>query len=151
MIDLRPVEGFRRIVLAVIAGIAIMPGSLVTSPLADQRFPVGEELLLDAAPMRPAKRVPSLVVAPDGSATIDLWCKSVSGRVEVDNAAIKIVTGPLPEALPQMMAQGQCTPARMRADEDVLNALGQVTAWRRQGQAVLLVGPKPLKFRTSDH
>jgi len=41
-------------------------------------FPFDQELLLDAAPMPPAKRVPILNVSPDGNATIDLWCRTVS-------------------------------------------------------------------------
>ena len=118
---------------------------------AAEQFPFDQELLLDAAPMRPAKRVPILTVTPDGKATIDLWCKTVTARVELSDATIKIEPGPLPEALPEMMAAGQCTPQRMQADEDVLAALAQVTSWRRQGSALMLVGPATLKFRASDH
>jgi heat shock protein HslJ len=124
---------------------------LVTPGFAQQNFPVGQEMLLDAAPMRPAKRVPSLTIEANGTAAIDLWCKSVAGRVELDSTAIKITAEPLPETLPRMMSQGQCTPARMQADEDVLSALSQVTSWRRQGEALLLIGPTTLKFRPSDH
>lgn len=112
-------------------------------------FPFDRELLLDAAPMRPAKRLPSLTVAPNGEATIDLWCKSVSARVELADDAIKIEPGPLPEALPAMMGAGQCSPQRMRADEDMLATLAQMTAWRQQGGALVLVGPKTLKFRAA--
>ncbi|MBI2713410.1 MAG: META domain-containing protein [Rhizobiales bacterium] len=112
-------------------------------------FPFDRELLLDAAPMRPAKRLPSLTVAPNGEATIDLWCKTVSARVEFTDEAIKIEPGPLPEALPEMMGAGQCSPQRMRADEDMLATLAQMTAWRQQGGALVLVGPKTLKFRAA--
>ncbi len=114
-------------------------------------FPFDQELVLDAAPMRPAKRVPILIVAPDGNAIIDLWCKSITARVELSDATIKIEPGSLPEALPEMMGDGQCTPARMQADEDMLAALAQVTSWRKQGSALVLVGPQTLKFRPSDH
>jgi heat shock protein HslJ len=120
------------------------------SVAADQ-FPFDQELLLEAAPMRPAKRMPILTVAPDGNATIDLWCKTVPARVEITDATIKIEPGPLPEGLPEMMSGGQCTPARMQADDDMLAALAQVTAWRKEGPALVLVGPKTLKFRPSDH
>jgi heat shock protein HslJ len=107
--------------------------------------------VLDAAPMRPAKRVPILSVMPDGSASIDLWCKTVTARVELSDAAIKIEPGPLPEGLPEMMSEGQCTPQRLGADADMLAALAQMTAWRMQGSALVLEGPKTLKFRPSDH
>jgi hypothetical protein len=49
------------------------------------------------------------------------------------------------------MSEGQCTPERMQADQDVLAEMSQVTDWRRQGRAVVLVGPKTLKFDPSDH
>jgi heat shock protein HslJ len=115
------------------------------------RFPFDQELLLDAAPMRPAKRMPILTVAPNGDATIDLWCRTVPGRVELSDAGIKIEPGPLPDALPAMMSDGQCTPGRMQADEEMLAALAQVSEWRKQGSALVLVGPKTMKFRPSDH
>jgi len=117
---------------------------------ADQ-FPFDQELVLDAAPMRPAKRVPLLSVAPNGDATIDLWCKTVTARVELADAAIKIEPGPLPEGLPEMMGAGQCTPPRMQADEDLLAALAQVNSWSKHGSALVLVGPTTLKFRANDH
>ena len=110
-------------------------------------FPFDRELLLDAAPMRPGKRMPILAVAPDGKATIDLWCKSVTAQVELSDAGIKIEPGPLPEGLPEMMGNGQCTPECLQADEDLLAAFTQVTSWRSQGSALVLEGPRTLKFR----
>ena len=136
---------------------AIVFGALAMSLLAGglgraaEPFPFNQELVLDAAPMRAAKRVPILTVKPDGDATIDLWCKSVAARVEFSDAAIKIEPRPLPEALPEMMSDGQCAPPRMQADQDLLALLAQMTAWRMQGGAVVLVGPKTLTFRPSDH
>ena len=114
-------------------------------------FPFDQELVLDAQPMRPAKRMPVLNVEPNGNARIDLWCKTVTARVELSDAAVKIESAPLPEALPEMMGNGQCSPERMQADQDLLAALTQVTEWRRQGGAIMLVGPTTLKFRQSDH
>lgn len=123
-------------------------GLLVSDPgWTAEPFPFDQELLLDTAPMRPAKRMPTLTVAPDGDATIGLWCKTVQARVELSGAAIKIEPGPLPEALPEMMGNGQCAPPRMQADQTMLEALAQVTAWRTQGGALVLDGPTPLKFR----
>jgi hypothetical protein len=110
-------------------------------------FPFDQVLLLDAAPMRPAKRVPILNVASNGDATIDLWCRSVAAHVGLADTTIKIEPGPLPEGLPEMMSDGQCTPARMQADQDLLTQLTQITSWRAQGGVVVLVGPKTLTFR----
>lgn len=126
----------------------ILSSGLATA--ADQ-FPFDQELLLDAAPMRPAKRMPILTVEPNGNAKIDLWCRTVPARVEISDATIKIEAGPLPEDLPAMQSAGQCTPERMQADEEMLAALVQVTGWRREGEGVVLEGSKELKFRASDH
>lgn len=125
----------------------VMPAVAVP---ADQ-FPFDQELVLDVAPMRPVKRVPILTVTPDGNATIDLWCKSAAARVQLSDSAVKIEAGPLPEALPQYMSEGQCTPERLQADADLLAALTQVTAWRKQGSKIVLIGPAALTFRPSDH
>jgi hypothetical protein len=114
-------------------------------------FPFDQELLLDAAPMRPVKRVPILNVAPSGNASIGLWCKTVAGRVTFADKEIRIESAPLPDALPQYMSDGQCTPERMQADVVTLDALTQVTEWRKQGGMVVLLGPTTLKFRPSDH
>jgi hypothetical protein len=117
---------------------------------ADQ-FPFDQELLLDAAPMRPGKRMPILTVEPNGNAKIDLWCKTVSARLEISETSIKIEAGPLPESLPEMSSAGQCTPERIKADEALLADFAQVTAWQRQNGGIVLVGPTALKFRPSDH
>ena len=117
---------------------------------ADQ-FPFDQELLLDAAPMRPGKRMPILLVEPSGNAKIDLWCKSVPARIEISDMAIKIELGPLPEGLPEMLSVGQCTPERMQADQELLATLAQVTGWQRENGGIVLVGPTELKFRPSDH
>ena len=143
----RLTEGSRRVAaLAVLLSVHLLasPGA---GKAADIRFPFDRELQLDAAPMRPVKRMPSLTIAANGAAVIDLWCRSVSGRAELDEKSIAIVPGELPDALPRMMSEGQCTPARMRADEDMLAALSQVTAWRREGSAIVLAGARPLRFR----
>ena len=114
-------------------------------------FPFDQRLLLDAAPMRPGKRMPILLVEPSGNAKIDLWCKSVPARIEISDMAIKIELGPLPEGLPEMLSVGQCTPERMQADQELLAMLAQVTGWQRENGGIVLVGPTELKFRPSDH
>ena len=126
----------------------ILSSGLATA--ADQ-FPFDQELLLDAAPMRPAKRMPILTVEPNGNAKIELWCRTVPARVEISDATIKIEAGPLPEDLPAMQSAGQCTPERMQADEEMLAALVHVTGWRREGEGVVLEGSRELKFHASDH
>ena len=129
--------------------LALMLGGLAGQARAAQQFPFDQMLQLDVAPMRPVKRVPILTVSSNGEATIGLWCKTVRGRVELTDSAIRIEPAPLPEALPQYMIDGQCSDARMQADLDTLTALIQVTGWRARGDALVLSGPTTLRFRAS--
>ncbi len=119
--------------------------------VAADHFPFDRDLLLDAARLGRAKRMPILNVAADGRATIDLWCRTVQGRVLLSDVDIRIEPGPLPLSLPRYMSDGQCTPQRMQADSDTLAALAQVTGWRRRGDRVTLIGPQTLRFRASNH
>lgn len=121
---------------------------------AAPEFPFDREMLLDVAPMRPVKRVPIITVLADGRATIDLWCRTVAARVQIADNTVKIETAPLPEALPQYMSSGQCSEARIQADNDMLAALAQVTEWQTKGDGIVLSGPdlpKPMRFRASSH
>ncbi len=141
----RLIAGRHLVLRSAVAASLLLPiAGLAT---AAGEFPFDRELLLDAAPMKPGKRMPMLTVAPNGDASIGLWCKTVTAHVELSDAAIKIEPGALPEALPEMMGTGQCTPQRMQADQDLLAAVAQVTGWRNQGSALVLEGPKTLKFR----
>jgi heat shock protein HslJ len=149
MTSVHPVAGRSNIVRAALAAalVLLMPA---VSVAADE-FPFDQELLLDAARMGRVKRVPMLSIEPNGNATIRLWCKDVNARVQVSDGAMHIETGPLPEALPAMMSDGQCSPERMQADVEMLAALAQVSAWRLQGGTVVLSGATEMHFRPSDH
>jgi hypothetical protein len=118
---------------------------------AADRFPFDQTLMLDVKPMPPVKRVPILTVEQSGEATIGLWCKTVRARAALTDDAMRIEPGPLPDGLPQYMVDGQCTDERMKADQDTLDALAQVTGWRRQGGVIVLTGAAPLKFRPSSN
>jgi heat shock protein HslJ len=137
---------------AVAAGALMIVGILsVGFARAAEEFPFDRVLLLDVAPMRPLKRVPILTVQENGSATIELWCRTANARVEISGEAIRIETAPLPEALPLYMSSGQCSDARVQADNEMLEALSQVTEWRRRGDGVVLIGPTQMPFRASSH
>jgi len=118
---------------------------------AAEEFPFDRELVLDAAPLGRGKHMPMLVVTPSGDATIELWCKTVGAHADIAEDTIAIKAEPLPDALPAMMGRDQCTPARMQADADLLDAIAQATSWHKQGSGLVLVGPKTLTFRLSDH
>jgi heat shock protein HslJ len=110
------------------AGIAAEPG-----------FPFDKELMLDAKAMKGSKRIPILTVDARGTATIDLWCNSVEGRVVVAANTLTITAGARTER--------QCDPARMKRDDDLLAALLDATAWRRERDVIVLTGAKTLRFR----
>jgi hypothetical protein len=148
MIDFCLVAG-RFAIISGVAGLLLL--GLVAPNRAADRFPFDQELILDVRPMPPIKRVPVLSISTSGRARIDLWCQTVSGQVELADRSIRIAPAPLPDTLPRYMIEGQCTPERMQADQDVLAELAQVTDWRRQGHMIVLVGPTTLKFRPSDH
>lgn len=118
---------------------------------AADEFPFDQELILEAKRIGGLKRLPILTVGPNGNAVIDLWCRTVPGRVQVTDNTIKIETAPLPEELPSMMVTGQCSPERIQADQDLIAALTQAIDWRRQNGAVVLDGPTVLRFRVSSH
>lgn len=136
-----------------VRGVAAIGLSLLACGAAApaEQFPFDQEILLDAAPMRPGKRMPILLVEPNGNAKIDLWCKAVSARVTISDMSVKIEPESLPEELPEMLSAGQCTPERVQADQELLATLTQVTGWQRQNGNIVLLGPTELKFRPSDH
>ena len=68
-----------------------------------------------------------------------MWCNRVEGQVVVAGDTITVITG-------QPTDRG-CAPDRARADADLLEALNSVTNWRRQGDSVMLIGPKTLRFK----
>lgn len=106
-------------------------------------FPFDQILLLDTAPLRGSKRVPSIEVQSNGTAAIDLWCASGRGRVELSGPSITIV--------PQSMAAPGCPLERLERDAKMLSVLTQVTTWRREGDSVVLIGPQVLRYRSSSN
>jgi heat shock protein HslJ len=123
--------------LGVIAG--VLAWSDMRSAFADSEFPFNHELLLEARPMAGSKRVPSLDIAANGAAEIDLWCDTVRGQLVVARDTITILTGPKTER--------QCPPDRVQGDEEMLSTLAEVTNWRREGDVLILIGPRTVRFR----
>jgi heat shock protein HslJ len=115
--------------------------SLLLAPTcapAQSAFPFDHELLLDAAPMKGSKRVPSLDIAANGAAEIALWCNTVKAQLIVAGDTITVIAGPSTER--------QCPPERLRGDEDLLSALTQATNWRREGDYLILTGGRTVRF-----
>ena len=123
-----------------LAGLILAAGA-AAAVAAERGFPEDSTLLLDAKPMKGSKRVPILQVESNGEASVDLWCNRVPARLVVVDDTITILLGS-PTA-------GQCDPERMRADEDLMAALQQVSTWRLQDDLLLLQGERTLRFRIS--
>jgi heat shock protein HslJ len=105
---------------------------------ADRSFPDDGTLLLEAKPMKGSKRVPLLQIESSSAASIDLWCNTVPAQLVVAGDTITIILG--------ASTQKQCDPDRMRADQDLLDVLQQVTTWRRQDDLLVLQGERSLRF-----
>jgi hypothetical protein len=108
-----------------------------------QDFPYDKELRFDANPVRGSKRVPGLQISEKGAVEIDLWCVSGKAHAVIIERQITIV--------PISMQDNQCPADRLRMDEELLNKLTQVTAWRWEGQLLVLVGPQLLRFRPTSN
>jgi heat shock protein HslJ len=110
---------------------------------ADRGFPDDGTLLLEAKAMKGSKRVPILQIESKSAATIDLWCNTVPAQLVVAGDTITLILG--------APTQRQCDPDRMQADQDLLEALQQVTGWRRQGDLLVLQGERSLRFHLSSN
>jgi len=117
----------------------MLAGLAAAFAAGETSFPYGQDLLLDVQPMRGSKRIPIVEIDEDGTAIIDLWCDRVEGRAEVSGNALTIT--------PISRAGADCPPERAQADEEMIEALQQVTGWRRSGESVVLLGPRAMNFR----
>src|ERR1700722_6366322 len=106
---------------------------------ADDGFPFGFEMTLDAARQPGSKRIPTLEIGDNGEAKLDLWCKKGSGQFSVAGNTGIFVPGQLQDR--------DCPPARAQADDDLVAALSEAATWKRQGDLVSFIGARPLRFR----
>ncbi len=106
---------------------------------ADDGFPFGFEMTLDAAPQPGSKRIPTLEIGDNGEAQLDLWCKSGKGQFSVAGNTVIFVPGQLQDR--------DCPPARAQADDELVAALSEAATWKRRGDLVSFIGTRPLRFR----
>jgi hypothetical protein len=106
---------------------------------AEEGFPFGMEMTLDALPMAGSKRIPDLDIGDNGEVVLELWCKGGKGQFSVAGNTVVFMPGP--------MADRGCPPARAQADDELIAALSEVTNWQRRGDGVAFIGPKTLRFR----
>jgi heat shock protein HslJ len=115
-------------------------GALLAIPAAaDEGFPFGFELTLDAAHQPGSKRLPTLEIGDNGEALLELWCKGGSGQFSVAGHTVIFIPG--------AMVDRVCPPERAQADDELVAALSEASSWQRQGDLVSFVGPRPLHFR----
>ncbi len=127
----------------ILAAILSIAGAMHEATASGRDFPFDHELRFDANPVRGSKRVPGLQVTKTGAVEIDLWCASGKGQAVIIDNQITII--------PLSMQDNQCPADRLRMDEDLLNHLTAVTTWRWDGQLLVLVGPRPLRFRPASN
>lgn len=129
----------KRILNGGIAALAMVAPAVVAVPAeAQEEFPFGFVMTLDAARMPGSKRIPSIEVGDNGEVILELWCDGGKGQFSVAGNTIVFVPG--------AMENRSCAPERAQADKDLLAALGDMTSWRRQGDQVTFIGSKSLRF-----
>jgi hypothetical protein len=106
---------------------------------AEDGFPFGNEMTLEALPQPGSKRIPNIEIGDNGEVVLELWCKGGKGQFSVAGNTVIFVAGQIQDR--------SCPPAKAQADEDLVAALSSVETWKRQGEVLTLVGPKPLRFR----
>lgn len=111
------------------------------SARAQERFPFGTEMTLEALPQAGSKRIPNIEIGDHGEVVLELWCKGGKGQFSVAGNTVIFVPGQIQDR--------SCPPAKAQADDDLVAALSSVETWKRQGDVLTLVGPKPLRFRTT--
>jgi hypothetical protein len=118
---------------------AVALAVLANPASADEGFPFGFEMTLDAARQPGSKRIPTLEIGDNGEAKLDLWCKSGRGQFSVAGNTVIFVPG-------QLQAR-DCPPARAQADDELVAALSEAATWKRRGDLVSFMGTRPLRFR----
>ena len=104
-----------------------------------QEFPDEGILILDVDPMPGSKRIPNMEIVGDGKIALEMWCNRVEGQFVIAGDTITVMIG--------QPTDRPCSSERAQGDADLLAALNGVTNWRRDGDFVLLTGPKALRFR----
>lgn len=106
---------------------------------AEEGFPFGMEMTLDALPQPGSKRVPDLDIGDKGEVVLELWCKGGKGQFSVAGNTVIFIASQIDDR--------NCAPGRAQADDDLIAMLTASTGWKRQGDSVYFIGPKTLHFR----
>ena len=123
----------------VCAAVAVL--AMSTLARAEDGFPFGTEMTLEALPQAGSKRIPNIEIGDHGEVVLELWCKGGKGQFSVAGNTVIFVPGQIEDR--------NCPPARAQADDELVAALSSVETWKRQGDMLTLISPKPLRFRTT--
>lgn len=126
----------KQMVCAVVAALA-----LSTVAHAEDGFPFGTEMTLEALPQPGSKRIPNIEIGDHGEVVLELWCKGGRGQFSVAGNTVIFV--------PSQIQDRSCPPAKAQADDELVAALSSVETWKFQGDTLTLIGPKPLRFRAN--
>ncbi len=131
---------FAPLARAAAASLLLTAAALPSSPTlaADDGFPFGSEMQLDADRQPGSKRIPNLEIGDAGEVVLELWCKGGKGQFSVAGNTVVFVMG--------AMENRPCPPARAQQDDELIAALSAVTTWKRQGDSVSFIGPRTLQF-----
>src|SRR5437763_16528226 len=112
-------------VLRRLAAASALVAALQAAPAqAEDGFPFGLEITLDAARQPGSKRLPTLDIGDNGEVTLELWCKSGKGQFSVAGNTVIFVAGRLQDR--------GCPPARAHADDQLAPALAEAATWKPQ-------------------
>ena len=130
---------FARTVRAGTASLLLAAALHFTPAKADDGFPFETQMQLDVNRMPGSKRIPNLDIGEAGEVVLELWCKGGKGQFSVAGNTVIFVAG--------AMENRPCPPDRAQADDELIAALTDAGTWKRQGDLVLFVGAKTLRFR----
>src|SRR5882672_6814982 len=124
---------------AATASVLLAAALSIGAARADDEFPFGLEMTLDAARQPGSKRLPTLEIGDAGEATLELWCKGGKGQFSVAGNSVIFVAGPLQDRA--------CPAERAQADDELVAALSEAASWNRRGDMVSFIGTRTLRFR----
>src|SRR3979411_573455 len=84
---------------------------------ADDEFPFGLEMTLDAARQPGSKRLPTLDIGERGEVILELWCKGGKGQCSVAGNTVIFVAAPLEDRV--------CPRRRAQPDDHLFPALSE--------------------------
>lgn len=119
---------------------AIAAAMMAAAPAcAQSEFPFGLEMTLDSRPLPGSKRIPSLEISDRGEVRLELWCKGGRGQFSVAGDSVIFMA--------QAIEDRGCPADKAQLDDALVASLGEATGWKRQGDVISFVGPRPLRFR----